>query len=346
MVCPQCGAEYRPGFTHCTDCDVDLVGNYAEAVRNPLAKKAGASDKYDMRLWSGSDPYFYMALLSNLWKLNVDCYGAPESPPVPPAMRALASRSLDPGRLEVWISEENLQIAKWVLDSTAEELERNPPDGRISHTVERDLSPETEAICPLCFAEFTTASRHCPNCGIPLLLVEPGIAIGDSARLLCRLDHPKFTLELKNALQSAGIPFNNAKASSGQIIPGVLYSRSYAVVVLQQDFRRGSRVLTEVLQHWEFEPGAGFGKAEGLLVDYWPKRATENGWLRVDLTAVVWAGHNILSLDDVGRALREHEIPYRAETVQLGTAKIFSHPEDEGRAKEIIREVVDGVPPE
>ena len=25
MFCPRCGDEYRPGFTRCTDCDVDLV---------------------------------------------------------------------------------------------------------------------------------------------------------------------------------------------------------------------------------------------------------------------------------------------------------------------------------
>jgi len=25
MFCPECRAEYRPGFTHCYDCDVDLV---------------------------------------------------------------------------------------------------------------------------------------------------------------------------------------------------------------------------------------------------------------------------------------------------------------------------------
>jgi Putative prokaryotic signal transducing protein len=25
MFCPQCGAEYRPGFTRCYDCQVDLV---------------------------------------------------------------------------------------------------------------------------------------------------------------------------------------------------------------------------------------------------------------------------------------------------------------------------------
>ncbi len=25
MICPNCGSEYRPGFTRCSDCDVDLV---------------------------------------------------------------------------------------------------------------------------------------------------------------------------------------------------------------------------------------------------------------------------------------------------------------------------------
>ena|SRR5215467_35235 len=30
MFCPRCGAEYRPGFTHCSDCDVDLVDEPSE----------------------------------------------------------------------------------------------------------------------------------------------------------------------------------------------------------------------------------------------------------------------------------------------------------------------------
>ena len=30
MFCPNCKAEYREGFTHCSDCDVDLVASLPE----------------------------------------------------------------------------------------------------------------------------------------------------------------------------------------------------------------------------------------------------------------------------------------------------------------------------
>ena len=30
MFCPECRAEYRPGFTRCSDCDVDLVQELSE----------------------------------------------------------------------------------------------------------------------------------------------------------------------------------------------------------------------------------------------------------------------------------------------------------------------------
>lgn len=38
MICPRCGAEYREGFSHCSDCDVDLVAvpGPANASTEPL----------------------------------------------------------------------------------------------------------------------------------------------------------------------------------------------------------------------------------------------------------------------------------------------------------------------
>lgn len=38
MFCPDCGDEYRPGFTRCTDCDVDLV------EQRPTAEEPSALD--------------------------------------------------------------------------------------------------------------------------------------------------------------------------------------------------------------------------------------------------------------------------------------------------------------
>lgn len=35
MWCPSCGAEYRAGFTHCPDCDVDLI------AKPPIEPEAG-----------------------------------------------------------------------------------------------------------------------------------------------------------------------------------------------------------------------------------------------------------------------------------------------------------------
>ncbi|HXZ13689.1 MAG TPA: hypothetical protein VEG64_14990 [Candidatus Sulfotelmatobacter sp.] len=37
MFCPVCKAEYRLGFTHCSDCDVDLV----EHLPNDASMLAG-----------------------------------------------------------------------------------------------------------------------------------------------------------------------------------------------------------------------------------------------------------------------------------------------------------------
>jgi len=60
MICPQCKAEYRPGFTHCSDCDVDLV--YELPKRAPQGEEsidpAWRDDNNEEPLrvvWQGND---------------------------------------------------------------------------------------------------------------------------------------------------------------------------------------------------------------------------------------------------------------------------------------------------
>jgi hypothetical protein len=44
MFCPECRAAYRPGFTRCSDCDVDLVQELSESdTRVRKAKREGTT---------------------------------------------------------------------------------------------------------------------------------------------------------------------------------------------------------------------------------------------------------------------------------------------------------------
>jgi hypothetical protein len=346
MICPMCKAEYRPEITRCVDCDVDLVQNQAEAVRHRLAKQIALSDKYGTRLWSGSDPHFYMVLLWSLWDKKVACYGAPENPPIPKPARGQQHFALDPGAFEVWVSQEELPLAKWILDSEREEFEKNPPEERTASIAEREISPGTTGICPLCFGEFTTSSPNCPNCGVPLRLPQSDKAIEDSARLLCNIYHPKFIVDLRKALEAARIPYNNASLTGGGIIPGVYYTANYTVVVLEQDFERATQVMSQVLQRWEFEPSAGFRTGRDSFLPYGLELAAKKGWDPEDISALVWSGENLGLAGGIGLALQEHEIAYRIGTQPLRTAKVFTHSADEVRAREIVREIVEGALPE
>ena len=42
MICPRCGSEYRPGFTECADCHVELVelSRYAASSEEQTAQRA------------------------------------------------------------------------------------------------------------------------------------------------------------------------------------------------------------------------------------------------------------------------------------------------------------------
>jgi hypothetical protein len=57
MICPQCNAEYRPGFTRCADCDVDLVNeppHYA-LTGPPPADPGDPNEDPFCSFWKGED---------------------------------------------------------------------------------------------------------------------------------------------------------------------------------------------------------------------------------------------------------------------------------------------------
>ncbi len=64
MFCPVCKAEYRAGFTRCTDCDADLVDALpSEELSTEIAL-----------VWRGSDPVAYSAALAALRDAAIPTY--------------------------------------------------------------------------------------------------------------------------------------------------------------------------------------------------------------------------------------------------------------------------------
>ncbi len=55
MYCPLCGAEYRPGFTVCSDCQVSLVPDPPSESPSESADSAATGGTSFAPVWSGSD---------------------------------------------------------------------------------------------------------------------------------------------------------------------------------------------------------------------------------------------------------------------------------------------------
>lgn len=347
MLCPQCRAEYRPGFTHCLDCDLDLVAASSTAVVATEAwENAAIAGNYAKQLWQGGDPHFYLALLSSLWTYGIPCLGRPASPPVLNEDRASSYQRVTTLSLEILVSEGALPFARWVLDSTREKYDdSDKPSGA---TAPPTAEPRDKAIsvCSLCGAEFPPHASTCPNCGVALKVSYEESPFDPSSRLLCSLPHPQFNYTIRNALASIGVAFNKASTFGHDVVLGRRNVSSDSVIVLDKDYDRASGVLAQVLQHWEFEPGSGFeNPPPNPLQSYWPARAWSNGWLADDLRATAWSGANLLTLSQIGSALREHEIPYAVDVSRIGTGEMLVHPDDEAAAREILTQVLEGVPP-
>ena len=344
MVCPQCKAEYRPGFTRCADCDVDLL-NESEAThasRNAVA--AAMSEKWPEQLWRGTDPHYYLSLMGSLSSKRVPCYGRPAVPPAYDSIDEQPAGSFPSVEFEVRVSASDLTFARWVMGSddemgeeegakteTEAEEETSISGVEPQDALDADLAPDTLAVCPLCSAEFNETGLLCPNCEVPLR--HKGSPEENAAKVLCDLHHPQFIADLLWALSRERIPFNNCNFSDAQ--------RS-EVLVLDSAFDRATQVLAQVLQYWEFDRSFFLWPPHDPRESYWPARAKDRGWLPEDMTVVVWAGTRFWTLDSVEIALCEHRIAYRVEVVDPGSAKIFIHPEDEETARDVVRDVVEG----
>jgi hypothetical protein len=112
MFCPSCGVEYRPGFTHCNDCDVDLVEELP-AEEEEAAEGEGGEESLEL-LWRGTQGGVFNEITAALDEAGLR-YNREK-------LDARLTFSSGYAPLDIWVPAEELDAARKVLEETMARL--------------------------------------------------------------------------------------------------------------------------------------------------------------------------------------------------------------------------------
>ncbi|MGB6198730.1 MAG: hypothetical protein WA871_03000 [Candidatus Acidiferrales bacterium] len=203
-------------------------------------------------------------------------------------------------------------------------------------------------FCPNCKAEYLPGVKHCSDCDVDLVenLPAPGggpaetLSDADLRSVWGGEDQEEFA-SVCAQLKGAEIPFRvNQRAREW-------------VTGLGQYFEIGVPA-NRYEQAKEIVGGDGTGNASAIELpaeddEPEPTESTEEweskAWFPEDASAEIWSGKGEERASMIEASLRENNIRARTEIAGNGAGKVFVVPDDEARAKEIVREIDDATPP-
>ncbi len=213
-------------------------------------------------------------------------------------------------------------------------------------------------FCPLCKAEYREGVYRCADCDIALVNSLPDERDGnadsqeagqDPTALLTREEDPVFLTALLSALDEAGIPhreiaIHDHEASLSSPFPSRhRFGPGYEVRVLGSDVQAAKRVLIALEKKADEQPAGGQKANEPETAESEDREVPED-WDPDRATAEVWIGEDPDLAQFLADTLRENGIGSRTDS-NPGRLGVVVHPEDSDRAREIIREVLEGASP-
>jgi len=235
-------------------------------------------------------------------------------------------------------------------------------------------------FCPQCKAEYRQGFTRCADCGVDLVYTLPATE-SDSAETsqaaspaesdedpFCSFwkgDDPRIHAELCSVLDDADIPhktvrrqdhlFNLSNYPAFQIgVPFSMYERAEEAVKEAFDLEDSDPRAAEALSVPSLlsETSRSFRKLPSTLTppsdENVPGPPTEGNLSDAppqETTAEIWSGDDSSLRDMLIASLRENQIGVRQENAG-GKSSLFVAAEDEQRAREIVREIVEGAPPQ
>jgi hypothetical protein len=208
-------------------------------------------------------------------------------------------------------------------------------------------------VCPACNTEFPRGTVFCGRCHTTLVadIVEADEMVekaypGSALVQLWRGEDAALHTSILEALAEANIPFYEQPLGSGpsaRPIDALLdhaHPRfGFEVAVLASNLAEAEAILERLLNEGPVDMAL---KANDAADQARPKQRSAAMGMAI---SEVWSGEDENLAGFLGAALKENGIPVRVERHGQKTA-VYAAPRDEGRAREIVREIVDGAPPE
>ena len=211
-------------------------------------------------------------------------------------------------------------------------------------------------ICPNCKCEYIRGVTQCAECGVALVdsLESPEANPAEDVRIVAiwRGNDPAECERVKEALDNADIPFTAPDSKSHfSFLPT---EPTMEILISDADREKARKILLELegrvdpdeLTPEEIEllalPESNSPDSDDQTAQ--PPDASDN-WDEDDPVAEVWNGDQEDFADTLTACLREIGIGSR-KLSEASRWRLVVRPEQEARAKEIVREVVEASPPE
>jgi hypothetical protein len=210
-------------------------------------------------------------------------------------------------------------------------------------------------ICPTCKCEYLLGVTQCADCGVPLVdaldpPTETPLGDGSIASIWSGNDPREFAA-LKEALEKAEIPFMGPAPTGYFIFPSMRPKMEVCVSGADRD--RAEKVLLE-LEGWddpdELTPeergSLALPESDGVDHDEAAAVPSDVPGDRDDQESVseVWKGDEEDFANTLMACFRENGIPSH-KLADESRWRLVVRPEQEVRAREIVREVVEASPP-
>jgi hypothetical protein len=208
-------------------------------------------------------------------------------------------------------------------------------------------------ICPACNKEFPHGTVFCSRCHATLAadLVEADEMVekaypGSALVQLWRGEDAALHASILEALAEANVPFYEQPLGSGpsaRPIDALLdhaHPRfGFEVAVLSSHLAEAEVILERLLKEGPVDMALTANDAAEQTM---PKRQAAAMGMAI---SEVWSGEDENLAGFLGAALKENGILVRVER-HGQKAAVYAPPEEESRAREIVREIVEGAPPE